>query len=72
MRFLIMALLTLGTAAHAQAIINFVFWLHFIKPVFAIDPFDGMRATVLVLVTGAVGFVIGAVFAVIWNALHKT
>ena len=55
----------------AQAIIDFVFWMHFIKPVFAIEPFDGIRAAVLVVITGAAGFVIGAVFAVIWNAVHK-
>ena len=56
----------------AQSIIDFVFWMHFIRPVLTIEPFDSMRAAVLVVVTGAVGFVIGAMFAVIWNALHKT
>jgi hypothetical protein len=56
----------------AQTIIDFVFWMHFIKPVFLIEPFDGIRAALLIGVTGALGFVIGATFAVIWNALHKT
>ena len=54
----------------AQAIIDFVLWMHFIKPVFVIQPFDGIRAALLVGVTGGLGFVIGVAFAVIWNALH--
>ena len=55
----------------AQPVINFAFWMHFIKPVYVIEPFEIGRAVILVLVTTALGFVIGAAFALIWNALHK-
>lgn len=55
----------------AQPAINFVFWMHFIKPIYVIEPFEFVRAVILIVVTGGVGFVIGWVFALIWNALHK-
>ena len=55
----------------AQPVINFVFWMHFIKPIYVIEPFEFVRAVILIAVTGGVGFVIGWVFALIWNALHK-
>ena len=55
----------------AQTLIDFVFWLHFIRPVFVLDPFEPLRALVLVLFTGGVGFVLGYVLAVIWNAMHR-
>lgn len=62
------ALVALG---FAQKIADFVFWMHFIKPVYVIEPFDVTRAVILLVVTAAVGFVMGAVFAWVWNALHK-
>jgi hypothetical protein len=55
----------------AQPIIDFVFWMHFIKPIYVIEPFDIVRAAILVAVTSGIGFAIGSVFALIWNALHK-
>ena len=55
----------------AQPVIDFVFWMHFIKPIYVIEPFEIVRAAILIIVTTGIGFVIGAVFALIWNALHK-
>jgi hypothetical protein len=37
----------------AQPIIDFVFWMHFIKPVFTIEPFEIMKASILIIVTVA-------------------
>jgi hypothetical protein len=54
----------------AQPLIDFVFWMHFIKPVFMIESFDIIRALILVAFTSTVGFVIGYVLAVIWNSVH--
>ena len=62
------ALVALGWA---QPVIDFVFWMHFIKPIYVIEPFGIARAAILVAVTAGVGFVIGSIFALIWNGLHK-
>ncbi len=55
----------------AQPIIDFVFWLHFIKPVFVVEPFSAVRALVLLVTTALIGYVLGAVFALLWNRLHR-
>ena len=55
----------------AQPAIDFIFWLHFIKPVYVIGEFDPLRAAGLVLFTTAVGYVIGCAFAVLWNYVHR-
>ena len=55
----------------AQPVIDFVFWMHFIKPIYVIEPFEILRAAILFIVTAGVGFLVGSVFALIWNAVHK-
>jgi len=61
----------LVAAGWAQAVIDFVFWMHFIKPVLVIEPFGIVKAVILLVVTAGLGFVAGSVFAWIWNALHR-
>ena len=56
----------------AQPVIDFVFWMHFIKPIYVIEPFEIERAAILIVVTTVVGGLIGSIFASIWNALHIT
>jgi hypothetical protein len=55
----------------AQPVIDFVFWIHFIKPIYVIEPFDTIRAIILILVTSTIGLVFGSLFALIWNWFHK-
>ena len=45
--------------------------MHFIKPVYVIEAFNPTTAIVLVVVTSAIGFVIGVVFGVFWNWFHN-
>jgi hypothetical protein len=54
----------------AQPLIDFIFWIHFIKPIYVIEPFEIARAAVLVLVTASIGYVTGFVFGLLWNRLH--
>lgn len=62
----------LVAAGVAQTVIDFVFWMHFIKPIYVIEPFEPVRAVILIVVTALFGFVAGSAFAIIWNASHKT
>jgi hypothetical protein len=55
----------------AQAVINFVLWMHFIKPIYVIDAFNVSTAATLVVVTAVVGYVSGYLFSVIWNWMHR-
>ncbi len=55
----------------AQALIDFIFWLHFIKPVYVIETFSIGRAAGLVVVTAAMGYAIGWLFALLWNRMHR-
>jgi hypothetical protein len=57
-------------AGWGQAVLDFIFWMHFLKPVFVIEAFAMDRAVVLILVTAAIGYVIGLSGAVLWNRLH--
>jgi hypothetical protein len=62
------ALVALG---YAQKFIDFIFWLHFILPALHVEAFDIARACILVAVTFIVGFVVGTLGGVLWNALHR-
>ena len=53
-----------------KPLIDFIFWIHFLKPVFVVEPFAIGRAIVLVLVTAAIGYFVGLVGALLWNRLH--
>ncbi|MGA8692016.1 MAG: hypothetical protein WB662_19485 [Methyloceanibacter sp.] len=55
----------------AQPLIDFVFWIHFIKPVYVIEPFAIGRVAILVLVTASIGYVSGFAFAMLWNRIHR-
>lgn len=51
----------------AQPLMDFIFNLHMIAPVFTITAFNISKAVALVLVTGGIGYVLGVAIAVIWN-----
>lgn len=55
----------------AQPLMDFIFWLHFIWPVYVIEGFDPLRAAGLVLLTAAIGYAIGGAFALLWNRVHR-
>jgi hypothetical protein len=55
----------------AQPVIDFVFWMHFIKPVYVVEPFEILRAAILVVLAAGIGFAIGSVFALVWNGLER-
>lgn len=55
----------------AQPVMDFIFWLHLIRPVYVVEAFDVLRAGGLVLLTGAIGYATGGAFALLWNRFHR-
>ncbi|MBN9004912.1 MAG: hypothetical protein J0H40_05810 [Rhizobiales bacterium] len=54
-----------------QTTADFIFWIHFIKPVYVVEPFIATKAAALILLTAALGFLVGVVGAWIWNASRR-
>lgn len=55
----------------AQALIDFIFWLHFITPPYHIGEFTLTRALGLIAVTAVIGYVVGYAIGMIWNRVHR-
>ncbi len=55
----------------AQTYMNWIFGLHLLTNPFIVLPFNLATALTLLVVTFAVGYLMGWVFAFIWNKLHK-
>jgi hypothetical protein len=55
----------------AQPWMSWVLGLHFLDNPFNFRPFDLVTAVLLIIVTGIVGYVMGWVFAYVWNWTHK-
>jgi hypothetical protein len=55
----------------AQMLLDFIFRIHFIKPVYVVEPFNASLAATLVVVTAILGYVVGSVFAILWNKIHR-
>jgi hypothetical protein len=53
-----------------QSFIDFIFWIHFIKPVYVIEPFNAGVALILVITTAVIGYGIGLLAGVLWNRIH--
>jgi len=62
---------TLVALGGAKPILGFVLWIHFLQVPVTVEPFDAGRAAILVGLTFALAAVVGAVFAGIWNWLHR-
>ena len=55
----------------AQAVIDFVFWLHFLRPVYVVGPFNPGIALILIAITAAIGYAFGYLFGALWNWVHR-
>ena len=61
----------LVAAGWAQPLVDFIFWVHFIRPVYVVDRFEPVRALLLIALTAAIGYGIGASFALLWNRVRR-
>ncbi|MFH0936882.1 MAG: hypothetical protein V1808_01155 [Candidatus Daviesbacteria bacterium] len=55
----------------AQALMDFIYGLHFMNNPFVISGFSVTTAVMLVIVTGVVGYIFGWLFAYLWNTIKK-
>lgn len=61
----------LVAAGFAQSVIDFVFWMHFLKPPYVVGSFNPGVALILIVVTTAIGYGLGYIFGVLWNWLRQ-
>lgn len=62
---------TLVLFGWAQAVINFVFWLHFLTPPYQVGAFVPWRAALLIVFTAAIGYCAGCIIGAVWNRVHR-
>ncbi len=55
----------------ATGLMDFLFSLHFLSNPYVVQVFDLGKALMLVVVTGVFGYVMGWVFAWVWNMVKK-
>lgn len=55
----------------AQPLLDFIFWAHMLTTPYRVTGFSLTQAIILILITFAVGYVAGWVFAKVWNTLRK-
>jgi len=55
----------------AKPLVDWILHLHFIELPLAIQPFKAGTALFLVIITFMVGYIIGWVFAALWNTFKK-
>ncbi len=55
----------------AQGIVDFALWMHMINLPYAVKAFDSSAAATLIIVTAIMGYVVGYLFANIWNRMHR-
>ena len=55
----------------AQPLLNFILMMHSLNNPFTVAPFNLARSLGLVVVTFIVGYVVGYVFAALWNKFHR-
>ncbi len=53
----------------AQKLMDFIFWAHFITPLYRIEPFEAARAAILIGFVFVAGAIMGWMAALLWNAL---
>lgn len=55
----------------AQTLLDWTFAWHMLANPWVVQPFSLSNAVILVVVTGLVGYVMGYLFAWVWNKVHE-
>lgn len=62
---------TLVAVGWGQKILDFVFWVHFLKPPYTVGPFSAGVTALLIGLTAVLGYLIGYILGVLWNWIHR-
>lgn len=54
----------------AQAYLDFVLGMHMLQNPYVVQVFSAGKAIVLIVITAVIGYVVGWVFAKLWNKFH--
>lgn len=55
----------------AQSYVDFVFNVHMVKPIVVVNDFNFGLAVALIIIATIIGYVVGYIFATVWNRLHR-
>lgn len=55
----------------AQAVIDFVFWIHMLSVPIQVTAFTYTQSLLLIIVTFVIGYAVGWIFALVWNKIHR-
>ena len=55
----------------AQTLLWFVLSIHFLNNPYQVQPFDFVTALLLAIVTCGIGYLVGKIFALVWNYIQK-
>jgi hypothetical protein len=55
----------------AQALVDFVLWMHMISLPYVVKAFDLSAAATLIVITAIFGYVLGYLYAHLWNRVHR-
>lgn len=56
----------------AQPVLDFLYQIHFMEPIFKVSAFDINKAGILVAITALSGFIFGYLFVYVWNTALST
>ena len=55
----------------AQPLIDFIFKIHMIEATHIVGNFNSMYAVSLVVITSIIGYIVGYIFASVWNKVNN-
>lgn len=55
----------------AQPLLDFSLWAHMVSISLLVRPFDLVASMTVIIVATVVGYVLGYLFASLWNRIHK-
>lgn len=56
----------------AKPFLDWILGLHFLNFQYSINPFAFLKALILVIVTGVIGYIMGYICGWLWNLAHRT